>query len=108
MAPQTKPSASTGNGSATTPAATDGKRDTEKDHEKEEPLPIGPQSGLSFIPTQFIHEQRVRQMLLGVGYNEAQEDQLRMKGVQLIDNVRQSLQLCVRPAYFLHTASRVD
>ncbi|KAM7203465.1 CTD kinase subunit beta [Naviculisporaceae sp. PSN 640] len=92
MAPQTKPSAPAGNGSATT----DGKRDAEKDQDKEESLPIGPQSGLSFIPTQFIHEQRVRQMLLGVGYNEAQEDQLRIKGVQLIDNVRQSLQLPVK------------
>lgn len=103
MGPQRKASAPAGNGSATTPTAGDGKRDTEKDHEKEEPLPIGPQSGLSFIPTQYIHEQRVRQMLLNIGNNEAQEDQLRIKGVQLIDNVRQSLQLCDSPNFLVYT-----
>ncbi|KAM7210587.1 hypothetical protein V8F06_014029 [Rhypophila decipiens] len=96
MAPQTKSSTPAGNGATATPASTDAKKDSEKGQKKEEPLPIGPQSGLSFIPTQFIHEQRVRQMLLNVGCNETQEDQLRIKGVQLIDNVRQSLQLPVK------------
>ncbi|KAK3311822.1 hypothetical protein B0H66DRAFT_104681, partial [Apodospora peruviana] len=58
-------------------------------------LPIGPPSGLSSIPTQYIQEQSLRQMLKNIGYDEAREDTYRLKGVQLIDTVRQSLQLLV-------------
>jgi len=72
---------------ATTPAGPDAKKD--------DPIPIGPQSGLSFIPTQYIQEQSIRQMLTSIGYNETQEDQYRLKGVQLIDSVRKNLQLYV-------------
>ncbi|KAK0715213.1 C-terminal domain kinase-like protein [Lasiosphaeris hirsuta] len=59
-------------------------------------LPIGPQSGLSSIPTQYIEEQSIQQMLRNIGYDEAREDSYRLKGVQLIDSVRQSLQLPVK------------
>ncbi|KAK0636463.1 hypothetical protein B0T17DRAFT_485189 [Bombardia bombarda] len=59
-------------------------------------LPIGPPSGLSSIPTQYIQEQSLRQMLRNIGYDEAREDNYRLKGVQLIDSVRQSLQLPVK------------
>ncbi|KAK3318849.1 hypothetical protein B0H66DRAFT_575482 [Apodospora peruviana] len=59
-------------------------------------LPIGPPSGLSSIPTQYIQEQSLRQMLKNIGYDEAREDTYRLKGVQLIDTVRQSLQLPVK------------
>lgn len=59
----------------------------------EESIPIGPPSGLSSIPTQYISEQGLRQMLKSIGYDEAREDSYRLKGVQLIDSVRESLQL---------------
>ncbi|EGS21736.1 C-terminal domain kinase-like protein [Thermochaetoides thermophila DSM 1495] len=62
----------------------------------EEHPPIGPPSGLSVIRTQYSSEQSLRQMLKNIGYDEAREDTLRLKGVQLIDTVRQSLQLPVR------------
>jgi hypothetical protein len=62
----------------------------------EEHPPIGPPSGLSVIRTQYSSEQSLRQMLKNIGYDEAREDTLRLKGVQLIDTVRQSLQLYVR------------
>ncbi|KAL2022864.1 hypothetical protein VTK56DRAFT_4395 [Thermocarpiscus australiensis] len=58
--------------------------------------PIGPPSGLSEIPTQYTSEQSLRQMLKNTGYDEAREDGYRLKGVQLIDSVRQSLQLPVK------------
>ncbi len=57
--------------------------------------PIGPPSGLSAIPTQYSSEQTLRQMLKSIGYDEAREDGYRLKGIQLIDSVRQSLQLYV-------------
>ncbi|KAK3687443.1 hypothetical protein B0T22DRAFT_439074 [Podospora appendiculata] len=58
--------------------------------------PLGPDSGLSSIPTQYIQEQSLRQMLKNIGYDEAREDNYRLKGVQLIDSVRQSLKLPVK------------
>jgi len=59
----------------------------------EDAAPIGPPSGLSAIPTQHIAEQNLRQMLKSINYDEAREDNYRLKGVHLIDNVRESLQL---------------
>lgn len=59
----------------------------------DETAPIGPPSGLSAIPTQYNSEQTLRQMLRNIGYDEAREDGYRLKGIQLIDTVRQSLQL---------------
>ncbi|KAK4110188.1 cyclin-like protein [Canariomyces notabilis] len=58
--------------------------------------PGGPPSGLSAIRTQYTSEQSVRQMLKNTGYDEAREDGYRLKGIQLIDSVRESLQLPVK------------
>jgi CTD kinase subunit beta len=57
--------------------------------------PIGPPSGLSSTPTLYISEQNIRHMLKSISYDEAREDNYRLKGIQLIDTVRESLQLCV-------------
>lgn len=61
----------------------------------EDANPIGPPSGLSAIPTQYTSEQTLRQMLKSIGYDEAREDGYRLKGVQLINAVRQRLRLYV-------------
>ncbi|KAK3389809.1 hypothetical protein B0H63DRAFT_556901 [Podospora didyma] len=66
------------------------------DHASDHAGPIGPPSGLDSIPTQYISEQGLRQMLKNIGYDEAREDTYRLKGVQLIDSVRESLQLPVK------------
>ncbi|KAK4243330.1 hypothetical protein C7999DRAFT_18304 [Corynascus novoguineensis] len=58
--------------------------------------PIGPPSGLSAIPSQYNSEQGLRQSMKQIGYDEAREDGYRLKGIQLIDSVRQSLQLPVK------------
>ncbi|KAH8880265.1 cyclin-like protein [Thozetella sp. PMI_491] len=58
--------------------------------------PLGPPSGIFSIPTQYICAQSVKQQLQSIGYDEAREDNYRLKGVQLIDNVRLSLQLPVK------------
>ncbi|KAL2126640.1 hypothetical protein VTI74DRAFT_485 [Chaetomium olivicolor] len=58
--------------------------------------PIGPPSGLSAIPAQYNSEQGLRQSMKHTGYDEAREDGYRLKGIQLIDSVRQSLQLPVK------------
>jgi len=55
--------------------------------------PIGPPSGLSSTPTLYVSEQAIRHMLKSISYDEAREDNYRLKGIQLIDNVRESLQL---------------
>lgn len=57
--------------------------------------PVGPRSGLSAIPSQYNSEQGLRQSMKHIGYDEAREDGYRLKGIQLIDGVRQSLQLYV-------------
>ncbi|KAJ4289414.1 RNA polymerase II C-terminal domain kinase beta subunit [Collariella sp. IMI 366227] len=58
--------------------------------------PIGPPSGISAIPAQYNSEQGIRQSMKHIGYDEAREDGYRLKGIQLIDSVRQSLQLPVK------------
>ncbi|KAK4044123.1 hypothetical protein C8A01DRAFT_12474 [Parachaetomium inaequale] len=58
--------------------------------------PVGPPSGLSAIPSQYNSEQGLRQSMKQIGYDEAREDGYRLKGIQLIDSVRQSLQLPVK------------
>ncbi|KAK1755548.1 cyclin-like protein [Echria macrotheca] len=62
----------------------------------EETVPIGPPVGLSSIPARYIPEQSLRRQLRSIGYDEAREDNYRLKGVQLIDNVREALQLPYR------------
>ncbi|KAK0721620.1 hypothetical protein B0T26DRAFT_641136 [Lasiosphaeria miniovina] len=66
------------------------------DQTSDDGTPIGPPSGLSSIPTQYISEQSLRQMLKSIAYDEAREDTYRLKGVQLIDSVRGSLHLPVK------------
>ncbi|EGO59298.1 hypothetical protein NEUTE1DRAFT_60578 [Neurospora tetrasperma FGSC 2508] len=67
------------------------KRNGVNDHEV---VPIGPSPGLSSNPPRYISEQTLQQMLKSIGYDEAREDAYRLKGVQLIDSVRQSISLC--------------
>lgn len=67
------------------------KRNGVNDHEV---VPIGPSPGLSSNPPRCISEQTLQQMLKSIGYDEAREDAYRLKGVQLIDSVRQSISLC--------------
>ncbi|KAK4228571.1 CTD kinase subunit beta [Podospora fimiseda] len=57
---------------------------------------FGPPSGLSSIRTQYIPEQTIRQHLKNIGYDVAREDIYRIKGIQLIDNVREALQLPIK------------
>ncbi|EAQ87657.1 hypothetical protein CHGG_04276 [Chaetomium globosum CBS 148.51] len=59
-------------------------------------LPVGPPSGLSAIPSQYNSEQGLRQSMKQIAYDEAREDGYRLKGIQLIDGVRQGLQLPVK------------
>lgn len=68
--------------------------------------PVGPPSGLSSIPTQYTSEQTLRQMLKSIGYDEAREDGYRLKGIQLINTVRQSLHLYVCLRRETHRLSR--
>ncbi|KAK4188097.1 CTD kinase subunit beta [Podospora australis] len=82
--PAAKPSA--------TPAITNGQTSAENN----DAPPIGPPSGLSSIPTQYIPEQTIQQMLKSIGYDQSRDDGFRTKGVQLIDNVREALQLPVK------------
>jgi len=74
----------------------------------EESKPIGPPSGLSAIPSQYNSEQGLRQSMKHIGYDEAREDGYRLKGIQLIDGVRQSLQLCVGSIHPVSLAVSAD
>ena len=58
-------------------------------------LPIGPHPGIVTVPEQYIFEQNIRQMQRVAGSDPTREDNYRLQGVQLIDNVRKALQLCV-------------
>ncbi|KAL2267208.1 hypothetical protein VTJ83DRAFT_4485 [Remersonia thermophila] len=58
--------------------------------------PIGPPSGILAIPSQWNSEQGLQQSLKQIGWDEKREDGNRLKGVQLIDAVRQSLHLPVK------------
>ncbi|KAK3339564.1 hypothetical protein B0H65DRAFT_476829 [Neurospora tetraspora] len=69
------------------------KRNGVNDHEV---VPIGPSPGLSSNPPRYISEQTLQQMLKSIGYDEQREDSYRLKGVQLIDSVRQSISLPVK------------
>ena len=56
-------------------------------------VPVGPSTGIFSIQSLFISERQLRQTLRRIGYDEAREDTYRIKGVQLIDKVRESLHL---------------
>jgi CTD kinase subunit beta len=84
-APSTAPAASAENGTSTTK--------------------IGPHPGFITSSNQYSSEIKIRRMLRDNGCDPAREDNYRLQGVQLIDNVRENLQLCVR-SYFLRGRGR--
>lgn len=55
--------------------------------------PKGPNPGAISIANQYTFEQKVRQMLRENGCDPAREDSYRIQGIQLIENVREALQL---------------
>lgn len=56
---------------------------------------IGPHPGFISSSNQYSSETKVRRMLKNNGCDPAREDNYRLQGVQLIDNVREHLKLCV-------------
>jgi CTD kinase subunit beta len=56
-------------------------------------IPKGPNPGHISISNQYTFEQKLRQMLKENGCDDARENSYRTQGVQLIDNVREALQL---------------
>ncbi|RBR26715.1 uncharacterized protein FIESC28_00498 [Fusarium coffeatum] len=57
---------------------------------------VGPHPGFISSSNQYTSELRLRRMLKDNGCDPARQDNYRLQGVQLIDNVRKSLQLPVR------------
>ena len=57
------------------------------------PAPIGPLSGRLTVCQQYTYEQQVRHLLTLNRCDPAREDNFRLQGVQLIDTIRQLLQL---------------
>lgn len=57
---------------------------------------IGPHPGIIKSSNQYTPEDRVRRLLVDNGSDPAREDNNRLQGVQLLDGVRQQLQLPVR------------
>ncbi|GAB0137111.1 hypothetical protein EsDP_00005394 [Epichloe bromicola] len=57
---------------------------------------IGPHPGFISSSNQYSSEIKIRRMLKDTGCDPAREDTYRLQGVQLIDNVREHLQLPVR------------
>ncbi|KND92119.1 CTD kinase subunit beta, partial [Tolypocladium ophioglossoides CBS 100239] len=60
------------------------------------PAKIGPHPGFISSSNQYSSEIKLRRMLKDNGCDPAREDNYRLQGVQLIDNVREHLQLPVR------------
>lgn len=58
---------------------------------------VGPHPGFISSSNQYSAEIKLRRMLKDNGCDPAREDTYRLQGVQLIDNVREHLQLCVSP-----------
>lgn len=56
---------------------------------------VGPHPGFIFSSNQYSSETKVRRMLKDNGCDPAREDNYRLQGVQLIDNVRKHLHLYV-------------
>lgn len=59
------------------------------------PLPVGPHPGIVSVPAQYVFEQNIRQMQKAAGSDPNREDNNRLQGVQMIDNVRKALHLYV-------------
>lgn len=57
----------------------------------------GPHPSFIEVAKPYIFQQNVDQFLTAIGMPEAKEDSIRLQGVQLIDNVRKSLQLYIFP-----------
>jgi CTD kinase subunit beta len=57
---------------------------------------VGPHPGFIFSSNQYSTETTIRRMLKANGCDPAREDNYRLQGVQLIDNVRNQLNLPVR------------
>lgn len=53
----------------------------------------GPHPSFIEVAKPYIFQQKIDQFLSAIGMAEAKEDSIRLQGVQLIDNVRKSLQL---------------
>ncbi len=64
---------------------------------EEHPPVKGPHPGHIAIANQYTFEQKLRRMQKEVGCDPSREDNYRLQGVQLIENVRESLQLSVFP-----------
>lgn len=60
------------------------------------PARIGPHPGFISSSNQYSSEIKIRRMLKDNGCDPAREDNYRLQGVQLIDNVRENLQLYVK------------
>ncbi|KAL0264922.1 RNA polymerase II C-terminal domain kinase beta subunit [Diplodia seriata] len=56
----------------------------------------GPHPSFIEVAKPYVFQQKVEQFLAAIGMAEAKEDSIRLQGVQLIDNVRKSLQLPIR------------
>lgn len=68
-----------------------------------EPTPVveqhppvkGPHPGYISVANQYTYEQKLRRMQKENGCDPSREDSYRLQGIQLIENVRESLQLSV-------------
>ena len=65
---------------------------------EEHPQAKGPHPGYVSASNQYTFEQVLRRMLKENGSDPAREDNYRLQGVQLIDTVREHLQLYVLPS----------
>lgn len=63
---------------------------------EEQPPVKGPYPGLVSVACQYTQEQQLRRMQRDKGCDPSREDSYRLQGVQLIDTVRESLQLPVK------------
>lgn len=61
------------------------------------PTKVGPHPGFIFSSNQYTSETKIRRMLKDNGCDLSREENYRLQGVQLIDNVRKHLHLCVTP-----------
>lgn len=65
------------------------------DEATEAPPLVGPHPGIVSVPAQYVFEQNIRQMQKAAGSDPNREDNNRLQGVQMIDNVRRALHLYV-------------
>lgn len=75
---------------------------------KEKKARIGPSPGRITSSDQYTSELRIRRFLIDHGYDPAREDTYRIQGVQLIDSVREYLQLSVALSLCLLSLREAD